>query len=194
MEEIKDVFIHESSYVDLPCKIGAGTKIWHFSHIMKNCIIGENCNIGQNVMIASDVILGSNVRIQNNVSVYTGVICEDNVFLGPSCVFTNIINPRSEIIRKDEYKKTIVHEGASVGANATIVCGNRIGKYALIGAGTVVTRDVPNYALVTGVPARLRGWVCQCGEKLEFKEAEATCNACGKKYVKLQEEVKLFDE
>ena len=144
----KNYFVHESSYVDEPCQIGIGTKIWHFSHIMKNSVIGENCNIGQNVVVSPDVKLGSNVKIQNNVSVYTGVICEDDVFLGPSMVFTNIINPRSAIIRKDAYEKTLVSKGASIGANATIVCGNNIGSYALIGAGAVVTKEVKPYALL----------------------------------------------
>ncbi|WP_130861672.1 acyltransferase [Bacilliculturomica massiliensis] len=179
----KDVFVHESSYVDEPCDIASGTKIWHFSHIMKNCVIGADCNIGQNVVISPDVRLGNNVKIQNNVSVYTGVICEDDVFLGPSCVFTNVINPRSHISRKDEYKPTIIKRGASVGANATIVCGYTIGSYALIGAGSVVTKDVPDYALMMGNPARVKGWVCQCGEKLEFNSKnEAVCAECGAQY------------
>lgn len=194
MKETKDVFIHESSYVDTPCKIGAGTKIWHFSHIMKDCVIGRDCNIGQNVVISPDVVLGNNVKIQNNVSVYSGVICEDNVFLGPSCVFTNVVNPRSEINRKREYKQTIVHEGATVGANATIICGNTIGRYALIGAGSVVTKKIPDYALAIGVPAKLKGWVCQCGEKLDFKEAVTQCESCGKRYIKSKEVVRLSND
>lgn len=180
----KDYFVHESSYIDEPCTIGTGTKIWHFSHVMSGCIIGENCNIGQNVVISPGVVLGNGVKIQNNVSVYTGVICEDGVFLGPSCVFTNVINPRSFIERKSEYKETIIGKGASIGANATIVCGNKIGKYALIGAGTVVTKDVPDYALVVGNPARVVGSVCKCGEKLDFKENSAVCEKCGLQYVK----------
>lgn len=175
--------MHESSYIDLPCSIGKGTKIWHFSHIMKGCTIGENCNIGQNVVISPGVILGNGVKIQNNVSVYTGVICEDGVFLGPSCVFTNVINPRSFIERKSEYKETVIGKGASIGANATIVCGNKIGKYALIGAGAVVTKDVPDYALVVGNPARVVGSVCKCGEKLEFKGNRSSCEKCGIDYV-----------
>lgn len=179
----KDYFIHESSYIDLPCKIGKGSKIWHFSHIMKNSIIGENCNIGQNVVISSDVKLGNNVKIQNNVSVYTGVICEDDVFLGPSMVFTNVINPRSGVIRKDEYMKTIVKKGASIGANATIVCGNNIGIYSFIGAGAVVTKDVPNYALMVGNPSKRIGWVSEFGERLNFnKDGIAFCDATGSLY------------
>ena len=147
-------FIHESSYIDEPCEIGAGTKIWHFCHIMNDCQIGEKCNIGQNVVISPFVTLGNNVKIQNNVSVYTGVICEDDVFLGPSMVFTNVINPRSHVSRKDEYKKTVIKRGASIGANATIVCGNTVGEYALVGAGSVVVKDVAPYAIVAGNPAR----------------------------------------
>lgn len=178
----KEYFVHESSYVDEPCEIGAGTKIWHFSHIMQNCKIGKNCNIGQNVVISPDVILGNGVKIQNNVSVYTGVICEDDVFLGPSCVFTNVINPRSFISRKDEYKKTIIGKGASIGANATIVCGHNIGKYAFVAAGSVVTKDVPDYALVMGNPARVKYFVCECSEKMEWVDNKFTCPHCGKKY------------
>lgn len=178
----KKYFVHESSYIEEPCKIGEGTKIWHFSHIMKNSTIGNNCNIGQNVVISPDVVLGNNVKIQNNVSVYTGVICEDDVFLGPSCVFTNVINPRSFIVRKDEYKKTLVKKGASIGANATIVCGYDIGRYAFIGAGAVVTKDVPDYALVVGNPAKIIGYVCECGNKLENDKDKYICNSCNKQY------------
>lgn len=185
----KEYFVHESSYVDQPCRIGKGTKIWHFSHIMSGAVIGDNCNIGQNVVISPDVILGNNVKIQNNVSVYTGVECEDDVFLGPSCVFTNVINPRSHISRKNEYRKTVLKTGCSVGANSTIVCGHTIGKYALIGAGSVVTKDVPDYALVKGNPARVSGYVCYCGEKLNFDNNSATCK-CGKKYMKNVDVVK----
>ena len=166
----KEYFAHESTYVDEPCVIGSGTKIWHFSHIMKDCEIGNNCNIGQIVVISPYVKVGNNVKIQNNVSVYTGVICEDDVFLGPSMVFTNVINPRSSVIRRDEYMNTIVKKGASIGANATIVCGNEIGKYAFIGAGAVVTKDVPNYALMVGNPAVQIGWISEFGEKLDFDE------------------------
>ena len=192
MAERNTIFIHESSYVDEPCEIGAGTKIWHFSHIMSGSRVGENCNIGQNVVISPDVILGRNVKIQNNVSVYTGVVCGDDVFLGPSCVFSNVINPRSHVNRKDEYLQTIVGKGASIGANATIVCGNKIGKYAMIGAGSVVTKDVPDYALVIGNPARIRGWVCKCGEKLLFLDRNAHCSSCGQHYRKENELVKLI--
>lgn len=186
----KKYFAHESSYIDEPCTIGQRTKIWHFTHIMANCRIGENCNIGQNVVISPDVILGNNVKIQNNVSVYTGVICEDDVFLGPSCVFTNVINPRSHINRKHEYKTTLVKQGASIGANATIVCGHTIGRYAFIGAGSVVTKDVPDYAVMVGNPARQHGWLCQCGEKLHFAAEQAQCTVCAKTYVKQQDQVK----
>lgn len=178
----KDYFVHESSYVDEGCTVGAGTKIWHFSHVMKGCAIGENCNIGQNVVISPGVVLGKGVKIQNNVSVYTGVVCEDGVFLGPSCVFTNVINPRAFIERKSEYRKTTVKEGASIGANATIVCGHDIGRYAFVGAGAVVTKNVPDYAMVYGSPARVHGYVCRCGEKLNFADGAATCCACGMKY------------
>lgn len=161
-------FIHPSSIVDENCQIGAGTKIWHFSHIMSNSKIGEKCNLGQNVVVSSGVVLGNNVKVQNNVSIYTGVLCEDDVFLGPSMVFTNIINPRSAISRRDMYSKTHVGKGASIGANATIICGNDIGAYALIGAGAVVTKSVPCYALVVGNPARQLGWVSEYGHRLEF--------------------------
>lgn len=177
-------FAHESSYVDMPCEIGEGTKIWHFSHIMSGCRIGRSCNIGQNVVISPDVVIGNNVKIQNNVSVYTGVICEDDVFLGPSAVFTNVINPRSQINRKNEYKKTIIRKGASIGANATIICGHDIGKYAFIGAGAVVTKDVPDFALVLGNPARVAGWVCKCGSRLQFTDDKALCSECGGEYIK----------
>lgn len=176
-------FCHESSYVDDGCKIGEGTKIWHFSHIMKNCRIGDRCNIGQNVVVSPDVVLGNNVKVQNNVSIYTGVVCEDDVFLGPSMVFTNVINPRSAIVRKDEYKATIVKKGASIGANATIVCGHNIGKYAFIGAGAVVTKEVPDYALVVGNPAKQIGWVSEYGHRLGFdSQGVAICSETGDKY------------
>ena len=178
-----DYFKHESAYVDDNCVIGKGTKIWHFSHIMSDCVIGEGCNIGQNVVISPQVKLGRNVKIQNNVSVYTGVICEDDVFLGPSMVFTNVINPRSHVARKHEYKATLIRKGASIGANATIVCGHEIGAYALIGAGTVVTRDVPPFALVVGNPARQIGWVSENGLKLQFNEQGiAVCPETGQTY------------
>ena len=178
----KDYFVHESSYVDDNCEIGSGTKIWHFSHIMKDCKIGKDCNIGQNVVISPGVVLGNNVKVQNNVSLYTGVICEDDVFLGPSCVFTNVINPRSFIERKTEYRKTVIKKGASIGANATIVCGHDIGRYAFIGAGSVVTKSIPDYALVVGNPARTIGYVCQCGNRLQFDNNKTACSCCSKKY------------
>lgn len=175
-------FAHKTCCIDAGCVIGRGTKIWHFSHIMTGCVLGEQCNIGQNVVISPGVTMGSGVKVQNNVSIYTGVICEDDVFLGPSCVFTNVINPRAFIERKQEFRKTVVKKGASIGANATIVCGHTIGRYAMVGAGSVVTRDVPDYALVYGVPAEIRGYVCQCGERLEISEGTALCAACGKQY------------
>ncbi len=176
-------FAHPTAVIDEGCEIGNGVKIWHFSHIMPGSIIGENCNIGQNVVVSSGVTLGRNVKVQNNVSLYEGVICEDDVFLGPSMVFTNVINPRSAIIRKNEFKKTLVKKGASIGANATIVCGNNIGEYAFIGAGAVVTKEVPAYALVTGNPARQTGWVSEYGIKLKFdEEGKAICNESGEKY------------
>jgi UDP-2-acetamido-3-amino-2,3-dideoxy-glucuronate N-acetyltransferase len=186
---VKDYFVHESSYVDEGVVIGRDTKIWHFCHVMPNSIIGEKCNIGQNVLVSSDVIIGNNVKIQNNVSLYTGVVVEDDVFLGPSMVFTNVINPRSHVSRKDEYKQTFVRKGASIGANATIVCGTTLGKYCFVGAGAVVTRDVPDYALVYGSPARVRGWMCQCGEQLEFDNDRAVCRSCGDAYRKLDQVV-----
>jgi len=186
---MKEYYVHESSYVDEPCSIGKDTKIWHFSHIMKDSVIGEKCNIGQNVVISSGVILGKNVKIQNNVSVYTGVTCEDDVFLGPSCVFTNVINPRSHVNRKSEYKKTVVKKGASIGANATIVCGYDIGKYAFVGSGAVVTKSIPDYAIVYGVPATIKGYMCQCGEKLDFHNNKSKCS-CGDLYVKDGDTVK----
>ncbi len=167
---MSDFFVHESAIIDNGCNIGGGTKIWHFSHIMANCIIGENCNIGQNVVVSPEVVLGKNVKVQNNVSIYTGVTCEDDVFLGPSMVFTNVINPRSAINRRDQYAKTHVGKGASIGANATIVCGHDIGEYAFIGAGSVVTKTVPAFALVVGNPARQLGWVGEYGNRLIFDE------------------------
>jgi UDP-2-acetamido-3-amino-2,3-dideoxy-glucuronate N-acetyltransferase len=182
MSNNPEYFVHESAYVDEPCEIGPGTTIWHFSHVMKNCRIGERCNIGQNVVISPDVVIGNNVKIQNNVSVYTGCILEDDVFCGPSMVFTNVVNPRSHVTRRDEYKQTLVRRGASIGANATVVCGSTIGQYAFIGAGAVVTRDVPDYALIYGNPARIRGWMCQCGIKLAFRDSSAVCSACGSRY------------
>jgi UDP-2-acetamido-3-amino-2,3-dideoxy-glucuronate N-acetyltransferase len=177
------VQIHESAYVDEPCAIGAGTRIWHFAHIMKNCRIGKNCNLGQNVVVSPGVVMGDNVKVQNNVSLYAGVTLEDDVFCGPSMVFTNILTPRSEIVRRDQYVPTLVGKGASFGANATIVCGHAVGPYALIGAGAVVTRDVPAYALMVGVPARRAGWACRCGIKLvPAAEGRWECRACGNVY------------
>lgn len=178
-----EVFIHPSAVVDLPCKIGKGTRIWHFSHIMKDCSIGEQCNIGQNVVVSPGVVLGRNVKVQNNVSIYTGVICEDDVFLGPSMVFTNVINPRSAVVRRDQYKQTLVGKGASIGANATLVCGNEIGKYAMIGAGSVITKPVPAYALVVGNPAKQIGWVGEFGNRLFFDaNGFAICEESSQKY------------
>ncbi|MBN2602822.1 MAG: N-acetyltransferase [Candidatus Thermoplasmatota archaeon] len=175
-----DYYYHESSFIDDGAKIGNGTKVWHFSHIMSGAIIGKNCSIGQNVNVGSKAVIGNGVKIQNNVSVYDDVILEDDVFCGPSCVFTNVINPRAFIERKNEYKKTIIKKGASIGANATIVCGVTVGEYALIGAGSVVTKDVPDYALVYGSPAKHIGWVCKCGEKMK---SPFVCCSCGAEYV-----------
>lgn len=178
-----DYFAHETAVLDPGAKIGDGTRIWHFSHIMSGCIIGMNCNIGQNVVVSPSVILGDNVKVQNNVSIYTGVICENDVFLGPSCVFTNVLNPRSEINRKGEFMQTLVRRGATIGANATVVCGHMIGQYAMIGAGAVVTKDIPAYALVVGNPARQTGWVSEYGHKLSFNaESLAVCPESGQKY------------
>ena len=180
----KNYFVHESSYVDEPSTIGEGTKVWHFSHILKDVTVGKKCNIGQNVVIGPNVKVGDNCKIQNNVSVYEGVELEDSVFCGPSMVFTNVFNPRSEVVRKDEYRKTLVKRGATIGANATVVCGSTIGEYAIVGAGAVVTRDVPAYALVVGNPARRMGWMCRCGEKLGRVAAgvSAVCAACKTAY------------
>lgn len=179
-----DYFVHESSYVDLPCTIGAGSQIWHYSHIMKDVVIGEKCKIGQNVFVASEVIIGRNVKIQNNVSIYAGVILEDDVFCGPSCVFTNINTPRSAFPRNtiDDYLVTLVKQGATIGANATIVCGHTIGRYAFIGAGSTVTKDIADYALVYGNPAKQVGWMCECGAKLDEFEKTTVCKACDRTY------------
>lgn len=179
----KDFFNHETAVIDPGCKIGKGTKIWHFSHIMPDCVLGENCNLGQNVVVSTGVVLGNNVKVQNNVSIYTGVICEDDVFLGPSMVFTNIVNPRSAVVRKDQYVKTLVRRGASIGANATIVCGIEIGEFSFIGAGAVVIRDVPPYALVVGNPAKQIGWMSEFGHRLDFdKKGLAKCPESGQTY------------
>ena len=181
---MEQFFIHESAYVDADCQIGAGTKVWHFSHLMRGCHLGENCNIGQNVVIAEGVTLGRGCKVQNNVSIYQGVTCEDEVFLGPSMVFTNVLNPRAAVSRKSEYRPTLLKKGTTVGANATIVCGHTLGEYCMIGAGAVVTKDVPAYALMTGVPARRTGWVSRHGEKLVFDENDhAVCPATGEEYV-----------
>ncbi|WP_299004644.1 acyltransferase [uncultured Tenacibaculum sp.] len=183
MDTNKTFFAHETAVIDDGCTIGEGTKIWHFSHIMSNCTIGSNCNIGQNVVVSPQVVLGSNVKVQNNVSIYTGVICEDDVFLGPSMVFTNVINPRSAIKRQDQYLETIVKKGASIGANATIVCGNNIGEYAFIGAGAVVTKEVAPYALVVGNPSKQIGWISEYGHRLDFDEkGYAVCPESEEKY------------
>jgi UDP-2-acetamido-3-amino-2,3-dideoxy-glucuronate N-acetyltransferase len=179
----KDYFAHTSAFIDEGCEIGNGTKIWHFSHIMSNCKIGDYCNIGQNVVVSPEVVLGNNVKVQNNVSIYTGVTCEDDVFLGPSMVFTNVINPRSAVNRKNQYAKTLVKRGASIGANATIVCGIEIGKFAFIGAGAVVTKTVADYALVLGNPAKHTGWMSEYGNRLSFnKEGVAICDESKEEY------------
>jgi UDP-2-acetamido-3-amino-2,3-dideoxy-glucuronate N-acetyltransferase len=183
-EKVKpDYFVHASAFVDEPCEIGAGTKIWHFSHVMAESRIGSRCNIGQNVCIAANVKIGNNVKIQNNVSLYTGVELEDDVFCGPSAVFTNVLTPRSHVNRKSEYRRTLVQRGASLGANSTIVCGVTIGRYAFVGAGAVVTRDVPDHALVVGVPAKQIGWVCQCGLRLNLSDGLGVCATCGSAYM-----------
>lgn len=181
---MKNYYAHPSSYIDQPCTIGNGTHIWHFCHIMQNCVVGENCNIGQNVMIGKGVTLGNNVKVQNNVSLYEGVSCEDDVFIGPSVVFTNVINPRSAVSRKYEFKQTIIKRGASIGANATIVCGITIGEFAFVGAGSVVTKSVAAYALAKGNPAKQTGWMSEHGSKLLFNEQGiAFCNETGEKYI-----------
>lgn len=183
-DRTSETYVHPTSVIDPDCHIGEGTKIWHFSHVMSGSRIGKNCNIGQNVVISPEVIIGNGVKIQNNVSVYTGMICEDDVFLGPSCVFTNVINPRSFVSRKNEFRKTVIRKGASIGANATIVCGNEIGEYAMIGAGSVVTKNVPAYSLWVGNPARQTGWVSRMGHKLVFNENNiAICPESGEKYI-----------
>ncbi|MDP6909707.1 MAG: acyltransferase [Flavobacteriales bacterium] len=176
-------FSHETAVIDAGCEIGEGTRIWHFSHLMSGCKLGKNCNLGQNVVISPDVVLGSNVKVQNNVSIYTGVVCEDDVFLGPSLVFTNVVNPRSAINRRSEYENTAVGKGATIGANATVVCGNNIGKYAFVGAGAVVTKEIPPYALVVGNPAKQIGWMSEYGHRLEFDDqGKAVCEESGEWY------------
>jgi UDP-2-acetamido-3-amino-2,3-dideoxy-glucuronate N-acetyltransferase len=189
-------FVHESSYVDDGASVGAGTKVWHFCHLMSGAVVGAQCSLGQNVVVMGQVRIGDNVKIQNNVSVYEGVTLEDDVFCGPSMVFTNVLNPRSHVSRKHEYRPTRVRRGASIGANATVVCGTTLGEYAFVGAGAVVTRDVPAYALVVGVPARRIGWMCQCGEQLSVPmavpdaEVRATCTACGSRYALTGDELR----
>ena len=177
-----DYFVHESSYVDDGAVIGAGTKIWHFSHVLAGAVIGARCNLGQNVVVMPGTRIGDNVKVQNNVSIYEGVELENDVFCGPSCVFTNVLNPRSHVSRKHEYRRTLVKRGGTIGANATIICGVTLGEYAFIGAGAVVTADVPSYGLMVGVPARRVGWMCQCGEQLHLAAARATCATCGAAY------------
>ena len=186
----KNYFAHPTAVIDDGCKIGKGTKVWHFSHIMPGCVIGENCNIGQNVVVSPEVVLGKNVKVQNNVSIYTGVMCDDDVFLGPSMVFTNITNPRSAVVRKNKYEKTFVGKGASIGANATIVCGRNIGEFSFIGAGAVVTKDIPSYSLWVGNPAKQIGWISEYGHRLNFKKRIAVCPESKEKYKLVKDRVK----
>jgi UDP-2-acetamido-3-amino-2,3-dideoxy-glucuronate N-acetyltransferase len=188
-----DYFAHESSYIDEGASIGKGTRIWHFCHVMPGAVIGERCNLGQNVVVMPRVVIGNNVKIQNNVSVYEGVVLEDDVFCGPSCVFTNVINPRSEVNRKEEYRPTLVRRGATIGANATVVCGAELGEYCFIGAGAVVTGDVPPYGLMVGVPARQVGWVCRCGVTLQLQQGQGRCSACGRQYREAEGRLGLVD-
>lgn len=188
----KDYFVHPTAVIDEPADIGEGSQIWHFSHVMSGAKIGRNCIIGQNVFVASGALLGNNIKIQNNVSIFKGVVLEDDVFCGPSMVFTNVFNPRSFISRKKEFRQTLVKKGATIGANATIICGNTIGTYAFIGAGSVVTRDVPDYALVYGNPGKVKGWVCQCAVEIVFRSGKAICKACGKRYQKDRTGVRLI--
>jgi UDP-2-acetamido-3-amino-2,3-dideoxy-glucuronate N-acetyltransferase len=190
----KDYFIHPTAIVDEPVEIGEGTKIWHFTHIMSGARIGRDCIIGQNVFVGSGALLGNNIKVQNNVSIFDGVTFEDDVFCGPSMVFTNVFNPRSFISRKKEFRKTSVRKGATIGANVTIVCGNTIGQYAFIGAGSVVTKDIPDYALVYGNPGSVKGWVCQCAEEITFRSGKGVCKACGKRYYKVKERVEFLGE
>jgi UDP-2-acetamido-3-amino-2,3-dideoxy-glucuronate N-acetyltransferase len=188
-----DFFAHESSYIDDGAMVGAGTKIWHFCHVMAGAVIGERCNLGQNVVVMPGTLLGDNVKVQNNVSIYEGVTLEDDVFCGPSCVFTNVVNPRSHVSRKAEYQKTLVQRGASIGANATILCGITLGEYSFIGAGAVVRSDVPAFALMVGVPARRVGWMCRCGVRLQLRDGRATCSACGTAYQETNGLLRLID-
>ena len=188
-----DYFVHESSYVDDGAVIGKGSKVWHFCHIMPGAVIGERCNLGQNVVVMPGVRLGNNVKVQNNVSIYEGVVLEDDVFCGPSCVFTNVVNPRSHVSRKSEYQQTLVRRGTSIGANATILCGVTLGEYSFIGAGAVVRSDVPPFALMVGVPARRVGWMCQCGVRLQPREGRAACSVCGASYREAEGLLRLID-
>jgi UDP-2-acetamido-3-amino-2,3-dideoxy-glucuronate N-acetyltransferase len=188
-----DFFAHESSYIDDGAIVGAGTKIWHFCHVMAGAVIGERCNLGQNVVVMPGTRLGDNVKVQNNVSIYEGVTLEDDVFCGPSCVFTNVVNPRSHVSRKAEYQKTLVQRGASIGANATILCGITLGEYSFIGAGAVVRSDVPAFALMVGVPARRVGWMCRCGVRLQLRDGRGTCSACGTAYQETNGSLRLID-
>ena len=190
---MSDYFVHPSSYVDDGAVIGAGSRIWHFCHVMPGAVIGARCNLGQNVVIMGGTRIGDNVKIQNNVSIYQGVTLEDDVFCGPSCVFTNVSNPRSHISRKDEYRPTLVRRGASIGANATVICGVTVGQHALIGAGAVVTSDVPAFGLMLGVPARRVGWICQCGERLHLSGGSARCGSCSASYREEQGELSMID-
>jgi UDP-2-acetamido-3-amino-2,3-dideoxy-glucuronate N-acetyltransferase len=186
-------FAHESCYIDDGAQIGQGTKIWHFCHVMPGAIIGERCNLGQNVVVMQGSRLGNNVKVQNNVSIYEGVVLEDDVFCGPSCVFTNVVNPRSHVSRKAEYQRTLVRRGTSIGANATILCGVTLGEYSFIGAGAVVRSDVPSFAIMVGVPARRVGWMCRCGVRLQFREGRAICAACGTDYRESDGALRLID-
>ena len=190
---MSDYFVHESSYVDDGAVIGKGTKIWHFSHIMPGAVIGERCNLGQNVVVMGGTRIGNNVKIQNNVSIYEGVVLEDDVFCGPSCVFTNVVNPRSHVARKTEYRPTIIRRGATIGANSTVVCGAILGEYSFVGAGAVVRGDVPAYALIVGVPGRRVGWMCRCGIRLELQDGAGRCGACGTKYRESDGVLQLID-
>jgi UDP-2-acetamido-3-amino-2,3-dideoxy-glucuronate N-acetyltransferase len=190
---MSDFFVHESSYVDSGAEVGAGSKIWHFCHVMPGAVIGERCTLGQNVVVMPGARLGNNVKVQNNVSIYEGVTLEDDVFCGPSCVFTNVVNPRSHISRRNEFRPTLVKRGASIGANATIVCGVTLGEHAFIGAGAVVTSDVPAYALMVGVPARRVGWICRCGERLQLRDRAAVCSRCGTTYREEQGALRMID-
>jgi UDP-2-acetamido-3-amino-2,3-dideoxy-glucuronate N-acetyltransferase len=188
-----EAWVHQSAFVDDGAIIGADTKVWHFCHVMSGAIIGERCSLGQNVVVMNGTIIGNNVKIQNNVSIYEGVVLEDDVFCGPSMVFTNVINPRSAVSRKHEYRRTLVQRGASIGANATVVCGATLGRFCFVGAGAVVTKDVPDYALVTGVPARRTGWMCECGAKLRDEMMQLTCPECSRQYTQRGEKVALIE-